>query len=62
MSLLGSPIGNLASINRILQAKFDALKVMGERLSLLHSQDALLLLRNMFSLPKVLYVLRTAPC
>ena len=35
---------------------------MGERLSLLHSQDALLLLRNAFSLPKALYVLRTAPC
>ena len=28
----------------------------------MHSQDALLLLRNVFSLPKVLYVLCTAPC
>ena len=60
--LLGSPIGDFASVNRTLQAKFDALKTIGERLSFLHSQDALLLLRNVFSLPKVLYVLRTAPC
>ena len=60
--LLGSPIGDLSSIDSTLLSKLDALKTMGERLSLLHSQDALLLLRNAFSLPKVLYVLQTAPC
>ena len=42
--------------------KQTTLELLGERLSLLHSQDALCLLRNAFSLPKVLYVLRTAPC
>ena len=46
--LLGSPIGDLASIDHVLGLKHDALKLMGERLSLLHSQDALLLLRNAF--------------
>ena len=60
--LLGSPIGDSTSIDSVLHSKHDALKNMGERLSLLHSQDALLLLRNVFSLPKVLYVLCTAPC
>lgn len=60
--LLGSPIGDLPSIDSVLQSKYVSLKTMGERLSLLHSQEALLLLRNAFSLPKALYVLRTAPC
>ena len=32
------------------------------RLKLLHSHDALCLLRNALALPKILYVLRTAPC
>ena len=35
---------------------------MGSRLSLLSKHDALLLLRHCFALPKILYVLRTAPC
>ena len=35
---------------------------MGERLGLLCSHDALILLQHCFSLPKVLYTLRTAPC
>ena len=60
--LLGSPIGGRQSLDDVLTSKLRALEVMGERLSLLHSQDALCLLRNAFSLPKILYILRTAPC
>ena len=60
--LLGSPIGDRESIDEVLEVKRSTLELLGERLSLLHSQDALCLLRNAFSLPKVLYVLRTAPC
>ena len=60
--LLGSPIGDLQSINKVLNSKHSTLILMGERLTLLHSQDALCLLRNAFSLPKILYILRTAPC
>ena len=60
--LLGSPIGDDQSIDCSLSAKLRSLELLGERLTLLHSQDALCLLRNVFSLPKFLYVLRTAPC
>ena len=35
---------------------------MGERLKLLAAHDALLLLRYSFSIPRVLYILHTAPC
>ena len=61
-TLLGSPIGDIECINTCILSKVDLLKVMGERLSLLCSHDALILLRHSFSLPKVLYILRTAPC
>ena len=61
-SLLGSPIGDIQAIDSVLSTKMEALKCMGQRLSLLHSHDALCLLRNAFTLPKLLYVLRTSPC
>ena len=61
-TLLGSPIGGLESINITLLEKLNILKVLGSRLVHLHKQDALLLLRNAFAIPKILYVLRTAPC
>ena len=35
---------------------------IGRRLGLLTSHDALLLLHHSFAIPKVLYILRTAPC
>ena len=35
---------------------------MGKRLQLLSSHDALLLVQHSLSIPKVLYILRTAPC
>ena len=35
---------------------------MGVRLRLLHAHDAFCLLKNAFTLPKMLYTLRTAPC
>ena len=38
------------------------LQRMGDRLQLLPTQDAYLLLRHCFALPKLLYVLRSAPC
>ena len=61
-TLLGSPIGGLESIDITLSEKLSSLKVLGTRLVHLHKQDALLLLRNAFAIPKILYVLRTAPC
>ena len=60
--LLGSPIGDRQAIDSVLSGKMEALERMGQRLCLLHSHDALCLLQNAFTLPKLLYVLRTSPC
>ena len=60
--LLRSPIGEVKSIDKALAQKLEALKTMGNKLQHLHRHDALLLLRHSFALPKVLYILRTAPC
>ena len=61
-TLLGSPIGGQVSIDDSILEKVKFLKVMGSRLSLLGKHDALCLLRHSFAIPKVLYILRTAPC
>ena len=61
-SLLGTPIGDLQSIERCLRDKLEKLGVLGDRLHLLSSHDALLILRHSLCIPKVLYILRTAPC
>ena len=61
-SLLGSPIGDIRCVDLAIQEKVASLRTMGDRLSYLHAQDALLLLRHSFAIPKLLYTLRTAPC
>ena len=53
--LLGAPIGERDSIDAVLKQKLDEMKLMGERLQVLFSHDALCLLTNAFSLPKILY-------
>ena len=60
--LLGSPIGSIECVDDIIQNKVEVLQLMGSRLGLLTSHDALLLLRHSFAIPKVLYILRTSPC
>ena len=60
--LLGTPLGGLEGIGYSIKQKADKLELMGERLRVMQSQDALLLLRHSFAIPKMLYVLRTAPC
>ena len=59
--LLGSPMGSLEHVGVAINDKIDQLHLMSDRLVLLHAQDALLLLYSL-SLPKLLYILRTAPC
>ena len=61
-TLLGSPIGSVEGIDEISCAKTKILQVMGDRLRHLHAHDAYCLLRHSFSIPKVLYTLRTTPC
>ena len=60
-TLLGSPIGLSHSINVAITDKVNALKTMGSRLCHLSKHDVLLL-RHSFAIPKILYMLRTAPC
>ena len=61
-TLLGSPIGDISSINASISKKTGLLSLMGERLQHIFSQDAILLLRNAFAIPKLLYLLRTSSC
>ncbi len=49
-------------ISVALAEKVEELQRLGKRLQMLTAHDALVLLRNSFSLPKLLYILRTAPC
>ena len=55
-------LGSVEKINSIIMNKVEKLKLMGERLQHHPSQDALIILRYLLAIPKVLYVLRTAPC
>ena len=61
-TLLAAPIGDIISIDTCILDKITKLEIMGERLSLLSSHDSLLLLRHSLCIPKIMYVLRTAPC
>ena len=61
-ALLGSPIGGIEAIEAAITSKVDDLQRMGERLVLLEAHDSLCLLRSAFSIPKLLYILRSAPC
>ena len=61
-SLLGTPIGGAELIDNTITSKIQKLRLMGDKFRFLKSQDALSLLRHSFAIPKVLYILRTAPC
>uniref|UniRef100_A0A1X7V5Z3 Uncharacterized protein n=1 Tax=Amphimedon queenslandica TaxID=400682 RepID=A0A1X7V5Z3_AMPQE len=61
-TLLGSPLGDVACVSVALRAKVVSLSVMGERLRSFSAHDAILLLRYSFAIPKLLYLLQTAPC
>ena len=60
-TLLGSPIGGSEAIDIVWESKISQLRSMGDMLGSLQAHDALCLLRNALALPKVLYILRTAP-
>ena len=60
--LLGAPIGGEQSIDDILSTKLQELQRLSNRLTLLEPHDALFLLKNCFSIPKLTYTLRSAPC
>ena len=60
--LLGSPLGDVACIDATLEKKIQALNTMGALFPYLSSHDALTLLRHSFAIPKLHYLLRSAPC
>ena len=60
--LLGTPIQAGKGIDKVLEGKRLDLSSMIGRLALLPAHTALFLLRNVFAIPKLLYILRTAPC
>ncbi len=61
-TLLGAPIGGKASMEAVLSKKIGELRLLTDRLKKLGAHDAFFLLKNCFSLPKLLYILRCAPC
>ena len=61
LSLLGSPI-HQSTIETFLSHKLEDLKRMTERLMEIDPHDAFFLLKHSFSIPKLTYLLRSAPC
>src|SRR6218665_491199 len=59
---LGSPLMPGPAVDMVLNKKVEDLERAVGRLSMLHSHDALILLRNGLSVPKLLYTMRTALC
>ena len=62
MTLLGATISRGHALDKALQAKVDDLERAVTRLKLLHAHDALVLLKNSLSMPRLLYTLRTSDC
>ena len=60
--LLGAAIGGTESMDSVLELKLEDLRCLSSRLSLLNARDALYLLKNCFSIPKLTYSLCCAPC
>ena len=52
-TLLGSPIGDVSAISCTLSEMTNALKTMGDRLTHLFTNDAILLLKHSFVFPKL---------
>ena len=59
--ILRVPVGSTKSVDDVIEEKIRLLRLLGERLCLLQSQDALLLLRHSFAIPKALHVLDPHP-
>src|SRR6218665_3424575 len=62
MPLLGAPLVPGPAVDMVLQSKANDLERAIRRLSILHTHDALVLLRNSLSVPKLIYSMRTAVC
>jgi len=61
-SLLGAPLSSGIAMDNSLEKKLNDLRRASKRLQLISSHDALVLLRASCSAPKLMHVLRSAPC
>lgn len=59
--LLGSPIGGDEGIMSAISSKVEALRCIGDRLCHFSLHDSLVLLRYSLSIPRLIFLLRTAP-
>ena len=62
MTLLGAQISRGHAMDKVLQEKVDDLDRAITRLKYLQAHDALVLLKNSLSMPRLLYTLRTSDC
>jgi len=61
-SLLGAPLDKGQAMDERLSARCNVLARVISRLELISAHDALVLLKNSFSAPRVQFTLRSAPC
>lgn len=60
--VLGAPVGGDIIIDTVLFRKLKDFRRLAERLKHLNTHDAFYLLKHCFSLPMLMYTLRSAPC
>lgn len=60
--VLGAPVGGSCVVDAVLSQKLEEFRRLTDRLKQLSAHDAFYLLKNCFSLPKLMYTLRSAPC
>jgi len=60
--LLGAPLLAGLNLDGVLEIKRQELQRLSKRLELMPSHDSLYLLRNVLTAPRLMYLLRTAPC
>ena len=60
--LLGSPLSAGQHLDSILVEKMEDLRRLTRRLEFMEAHDSLFLLRNVLAAPRLMYLLRTAPC
>ena len=61
-NLLGSPVGDVTSIDASIDEKIKVLCLMGNRFKHMSAHDSLILLRHSFTIPRLHYLLCSAPC
>jgi len=60
--LLTTPLSAGQRLGVVLKGKREELMRLSRRLELMPSHDSLYFLRNVFTSPRLMYLLRTAPC